>query len=199
MNSNAVDTMSIYDILSVAAPLIPIGIWLLVGRGAENNARRRIGGKVVEVRLYQRWSMIVQAGAILTALTLLLVALYMLVRDDGDAADFVLELVRASWLGTVVYGLRRQGRLIIGDNGLAVGQAEMIRWEAVRAVHWDRDIGQRLWGMTIEVRIGTRIDRRRFYFRRDIKPEVEKLIGEFMPASSPSQMPVQPSPRMALR
>lgn len=187
------------NILFVAVPLILIGVWFIAGRGAGKRARRRIGHHLVEVRLYQRWSMIIQIVATLGAVTILLVSLYMLVREDGDAGAFVMEMIRASWIGTVVYGLRRQGRLLMGENGLVVGQGEMIAWEDLLRVQWDRDIGQRLWGMTIEVRIGKRTERRRFYFRRDLKPEVESRIMEFMPEHPVSQTPLPPSPRPALR
>ena len=165
------------ELIFVLAALAVTGMWIFAMRRGEKEMRRKLGGDVVEVPLYRRGMIVLQQILIGLAVIIPLVVVIVGVQSGIEGEEIVAELVRSLWMLSVVYGIRASSKLLAGERGIALGQLGMIAREDLREARWDRDIGQRQWGATVTFQRGKREMKHRLYVHRDLKPQVESLLG----------------------
>lgn len=168
--------------------------WLYGLRKGEEEMRGRLGDDVEVVRLSRRGVQI--AFYILFGITILFPIGFLWLVFTGELGwDDTPDFVRGVWLVTLTFGMRYGSRLMIGSHGFGRGSNEITWWYEVEDVTWDRDIGQRAWGVSIMVRTANdKPVKRRFYVRRDLKKYVEELFNRYRPVE---QEGASPSPGIA--
>lgn len=184
-----------FDSLELSAlifVLLGTGAWILVRYAAMNEARRKLGGEIVEVKLYRRWAYILQR--VLVGLIILLPVGGVLLGLAGwqDLADIWRNVVQSLWMSGLVFGMQQRSVILVGDRGMTLPHAGIVLREEIIEVRWDRDIGQQLWGVMIDVRKKGFARRQpvkhRLYVRRELKERVEELLRDrWEPVSSPQR------------
>lgn len=100
------------------------------------------------------------------------------------------------------YILWNYGRFHVGPNGISeqrlarkthgANSDGMVPWERIKRLEWDRDIGQRSWGLNFHY-----LDRKartysiRMYVPRDSKPELQALFDQYLPAGLRPEQPAR--------
>ncbi len=173
--------MSVGDILLLSWSFLIIGVWFLVLHLSEQGARKRLGADVVEIPLYRRWWLHVQWGIVALAIVMPVAWIVVAVLEHIPFDEALFTFGRTLWFGSILYGVRKGSVLLIGSRGISLGLKNQIPWDRVEAVTWDRDIGQRLWGMTLTVRHpkGRQLNKQRIYIRRELKAEVVAHVERF--------------------
>ncbi|MDB5035423.1 MAG: hypothetical protein JWQ98_2664 [Chlorobi bacterium] len=174
--------------MPASLPLIPLLAiagtlaWIFFIHRQERIARERLGSSIPEFRIHRRWMLIS-----VTALALLLLSIPIMEIISGTIrhlplGGYLQDLLRVIWIGGMLYRNRRNSIFMVGDAGFTRGGKPSTSWSDVQSIDWDRDIGQRQWGVTIAVRRGADIERRRFYFRREMKDDVELTMARLRAA-----------------
>lgn len=186
--------MNLLDILTAFIPFVGIGIWLVMLTASEKAARRQLGEEVVEIRLYRRAGYILQQ-----VMTVLGIALPIAVAVFGiiyniDGEELFIEIARSLLIASAAFGLRKSSLLMIGTRGFAFGPQKIVTWDRVEGIAWDRDIGQRLWGLTFTVRenkFRKKTVKLRLFVRRDLKENVEHNLERFHAAAINTELPAR--------
>lgn len=179
--------MNTENIIMLIIPFVLIGVWLLVMSNAESEARRKLGEEVVEIVLYRRWMLVLQRIVLVVAVVLPIVVAAVGVLTKTDGTEVLFETMRSLWMGGVFLGVRKVSHLLIGTHGFVYGAQEMVPWRNVESIVWDRDIGQRQWGMTLKVRTGRSgrfVRSMRLYVRRELREEAGLQLERFREAAT---------------
>ena len=174
-------TSSMTDILPILVALVLTAIWIAVGHASRRERLRKLGDNVEEIALYRRWVRWAQGVLLALSVALPVVAVIMFDGERQDLGELFANMIRSLWLVSMVYGMQQSGTIAIGSKGFIYGQQQPVAWDDVQSIAWDRDIGQRQWGCSVSVERGKRIEKLRFYVKREHKPTVEKLFERHLP------------------
>ncbi|MEO5930007.1 MAG: hypothetical protein ABIR47_08745 [Candidatus Kapaibacterium sp.] len=182
MLTSILTSFPLIPLLAIAAT---IG-WIVFIHRQERIVRERLGASVREFATHRRWRLVS-----MTALALLFFSIPVMEIIDGTilhlpVGGYLLDVLRVLWIGGMIYANRRNSIVMIGDAGFARGGKPLIPWSDLQGIDWDRDIGQRQWGVTITLRRGTRIERQRFYFHREMKDDIELTMSRLRAAAGHS-------------
>jgi hypothetical protein len=135
----------------------------------------RLGHDIVTIARRTRALNIFVAALSLLGLAGMAISAYQLVTTPG--AGSLRALLQAAGIALIYATTWRESNIMFGSNGFAITYYDMfIPWDSVPEVTWDRDLGQRKWGVTFHfVRYG-RKQTLRFYTRRDSKEAIERMI-----------------------
>jgi hypothetical protein len=167
------------NLLIALIPLLLLAVWIYALRSAEKSATARLGENVEMIALHRRWSRVLQYVGFCLALTLPLIMVVVAILDEVSWDEILPMLGQSLWFGSIGYGFRHGPRLILGTRGFAYGAAGFTPWEEVEEVKWDRDIGQRAWGVMIRSSDEEGVHKLRIYIRRDLKERVDVLFEKF--------------------
>jgi hypothetical protein len=184
-NLSMASMLTSFPLIPLLAIAATIG-WIVFIHRQERSVRERLGASVREFATHRRWMLVS-----MTALALLLFSVPITEIIRGTilhlpVGGYLQEVLRVLWIGGMIYANRRNSIFMVGDAGFARGGKPLIPWSDVGSIDWDRDIGQRQWGVTIAVRRGTDIERQRFYFRREMKDDIELTMSRFRAAAGHS-------------
>ncbi len=173
--------METKDIVLLIGSLFVIGVWFAVLHTAEKEARRKLGHDVVEIPLSRRWAHPMRwlLPVFIVGIPVALAVVGILNNIPFDEMFF--EIIQFLGFGSLIYGLRKASVMMIGSKGISLGPKHQVEWDRVDDLKWDKDIGQRLWGLTLSVWDPKRKYRskQRYYVRRQMKDEVTAQIGRY--------------------
>lgn len=181
--------METKDIVLLLSALFVIGVWFMVLHSAEKEARRKLGQDVVEIALGRRWSYSMRWVVPLLVLAIPVALAVVGILNDIPFDEMFFEIIQFLGLGSLIYGARKASVIMIGSKGISLGPKHQVEWDRVDDLKWDKDIGQRLWGMTVSVWDPKRKYRskQRYYVRRQMKEEVTAQIGRFYGAAAEAE------------
>jgi hypothetical protein len=174
--------------MNVVALLVGLGLTaftIAIKRSSLAAIRRKLGTEVHEIRLYRPWVRVLQFAFLAVGAAFPAFAIVVWVETRGSLEDLPRDMGTSLWLASNAFALTYGGRLMIGERGFVVGPGEIVEWSQVESVGWDRDIGQRQYGLSVRLR-ECATDKVRMFVRRDMKPDVEALLARFAPVASPA-------------
>lgn len=173
--------METKDIVLLLSIVFVIGVWFVVLHSAEKEARRKLGSDVVEIPLGRRWSYSMRWVVPILVIGIPVSLAVAGILNNIPFDEMFFEIIQFLGLGSLIYGARKASVIMIGSKGLSLGPKHQVEWDRLDDLKWDKDIGQRLWGMTLSVWDPRRKHRSkyRYYVRRQMKDEVAAQIGRF--------------------
>jgi hypothetical protein len=163
-------------------------VWIGIAHAVRNESRRRLGDDVREIPLYRRWTRWARwltMGMAVALPAALVVSWFANGARDGD--EIALRLLQSLWFLGISLSIERANVLRVGSNGFFHSRETMIPWSDVRSVVWDRDLGQRQWGVTLELQRGNRTERLRLWVQRDRQSEAADVFERYAGAAARAQ------------
>ncbi|MCL5990787.1 MAG: hypothetical protein M1419_01630 [Bacteroidetes bacterium] len=170
-----------YYLLKDITSLIVFGssaiIIFIVFIAREKVLKKRLGGLITSFTMYSR--NVKLARFVLLAFLIILMMSLILVFILVNESELIVRLIgQVIFLIALNYAMLLYSKMIFCKDGFAGAGIPKTHWHEVKGVIWDRDVGQKEWGVKIFIH-GMKKPYRAF-FNRDKKEEIEKIINEFI-------------------